>query len=293
MPDVVLLSLGDDASGGGGSARETTRVPLLTCADALRRGGARVEIVTAESDAEIDTAVKAVDAGGAALVVAAGTDGEIRAVVRRLVRRYAPPPSKRPAELPDGRTVFDLPALAILPLAPAIPDLVRRLGLPADPAAVAAAMFGARERRLDLLRTDSGSVTLHGSLLGGVDETGRVVPWRCRVEVDGAVLTDGEEPIIACSIRNAGPSDVDGLPLVAEALPDDGLVDVAVALSTAARRMFRPSTVRFEVRRARGRAVSVTPRDDEVNLVDDGVPGTLTRKRAWWIEPSAWAVYVM
>jgi hypothetical protein len=46
-----------------------------------------------------------------------------------------------------------------------------------------------------------------------------------------------------------------------------------------------------EVRRARGRAVSVLPRDGELQFLDDGVAGVLTRKRSWWIEPGAWAVY--
>jgi hypothetical protein len=45
------------------------------------------------------------------------------------------------------------------------------------------------------------------------------------------------------------------------------------------------------VRRARGRAVAVTPQETEVPFLDDGVGGTLTRKRSWWIEPGAWAVY--
>ena len=118
-------------------------------------------------DAEIDTAVKTVEAGEARLVVAAATDGELRAVVRRLVRRYAPPPSKRPAELPADRTVFDLPPLAVLPLAPAVPDLVGGWVCRQQPADVAAATLGGRERRLDLLRNDAGSVTLHGCMLGG------------------------------------------------------------------------------------------------------------------------------
>ena len=40
------------------------------------------------------------------------------------------------------------------------------------------------------------------------------------------------------------------------------------------------------MRRARGRAVAVTPRDDELPFLDDGVAGTLTRKRSWWMEPA-------
>jgi len=333
VPDVVLLSLGDgpghvgdgpghvgdssrgdhsdrDHSGGdsprgdgprdGASGRDgccasqaTYRVPVLTCVDALRDGGARVDVVMACSDAEIDTAVKTVEAGGARLVVAAATDGQLRAVVRRLVRRYVPPPSKRSAPLPADRTVLDLPPLAVLPLVPAVPDLVPRLGLPQQPASVAAATLGGRERRLDLLRNDAGSVTLHGCMLGGFDAAGRPAPWRGRVEVDGAVLTNGEDPVIGCSICNAGASDVDGLPLVVDARPDDGVLDVAVALPVVRRRLLREASVRFEVRRARGRAVSVTPRDEELHLVDDGVAGVLTRKRAWWMERAAWAAYVM
>jgi len=296
VPDVVILTLGDgsgcDGAGCGCGAAEKARVPVLVCADALRGAGATVDLITACDDAEIDTAVKPVEAGEKRLVVAAATDAELRAVVRRMVRRFAPPPSKRPADLPADRTVFDLPPLAVLPLAPAVPDLVESLGLPREPDAVAAATLGGREHRFDLLRNDAGSVTIHGSIFGGVDQNGRAVPWRGRVEVDDAVLTDGDEPVLACSIRNVGPSDVDGLPLVVDARPDSGVVEVALAIPIVERRFLRQASVRFEVRRARGRAVSVTPRDGEVHFVDDGVSGVLTRKRAWWVEPGVWAAYV-
>jgi hypothetical protein len=300
MGQVVILSLADGAgrAGCGGDAcgcgaAEAPRVPVLSCADALRRGGERVEVVTACEDAEIDTAIKPVEAGDARLVVAAASDGEVRAVVRRLVRRYAPPPSKRPADLPPNRTVFDLPPLAVLPLSPGMPDLVDRLDLPAEPDAVAAAVAGGRTRRLDLLRTDAGSVTLHGSMLAGIGGSGSAAGWRGRIEVDDAVLSDGAEPLLACSIRNAGSSAIHGLPLAGEARPDDGMVQVAVAVPILRRRLLREAEVRYEVRRARGRAVSVTPRVDAVELTDDGVTAELTRKRSWWVEPGAWAVYVM
>lgn len=286
MRDVVILALSD------GEACEVPRVPVLACADALRTAGAGVSTVTAGSDGDIDAALKPVEAGEASLVVAAASDGEVRAVVRRLVRRYAPPPSKRPAELPAGRTVLDLPPLAILPLTPAVPPLAQHLGLPVEPAAVASAVLAGTTRRLDLLRTDAGSVTLHGSLLGGVDASGAAVAWRGRVEVDDAILTDGEDPVFACSIRNVGSSQIDGLPLVPEATPDDGVLDVAIAVPVLRRRTLRKPTVQFEVRRAHGRAVSVTPREAQVPLHDDGVTGTLNRKRAWWIEHGAWAVYL-
>jgi hypothetical protein len=294
--EVVILSLSDSSGCTGegcGCVAEAPRVPVLVCADALRAEGVRVELVTACADTEIDTAVKPVEAGDASLIVAAATDAEIRAVVRRMVRHAAPPPSKRPTEMPVGRTMYDLAPIAVLPLAPAIPKLVSRLDLALEPAAVAQAIVEGRTRRLDLLRTDNGSVTLHSALVGGVTATGAAGAWRGRVEVDDAILTDGEEPVIACAITNVGQSDVDGLPLVLDASPDDGVVEVAVAVPVLRRRMLRTATVSFEVRRARGRAVGVTPRDDSVPFIDDGVVANLTHKRSWWVERGAWALYVM
>lgn len=320
MYDVIVLSLaegGGSAGGGCGSAcggcgtaeREvcdTPRVPVLKCADALTRAGARVETVTASSDEEIDAVIARFDApprpdglswpdpeSKLRLVVATATDGQLRAVMRRLVRRYAPPPSKRPADLADDRTVPDLPPIAILPLDGSNRhDLAAQLGLPREPAAVAAAVLGGSVKRLDLLRNDGGSVTVDGALVGGADDAGRAVPWRGRIEVDDAVLSDGTDRIIACAIGNAGAyAEFDGLPLLTEGDPTDGRVEVAVAIPVVVKQRFKPARVRVEVRRARGRAVSVLPRDGEVQFLDDGVGGTMTRKRSWWTEAGAWAVY--
>ncbi|GGK35570.1 hypothetical protein GCM10010124_30330 [Pilimelia terevasa] len=313
MPDVVILSLGDESPGGGcaggccgeggGCGPERPRTPVLACAQALTAAGARVRTVTAASNAEIDDVLAAGDgpgrpdglawpaADGPRLVVATAADGQLRAVVRRLVRRYAPPPSRRPADLPATRTVPDLPPLAILPLGPSDTDLAAQLGLPREPADVAAAVLGGRSRRLDLLRTDSGSVTLDGALLGGADDHGRALPWRGRVEVDDVLLTDGADPVVATVIANAaGYATVGGVPMVRDPDPADGVVDVAVAIPVVARGPFGRRRPRVEVRRARGRAVSVTP-TAALPFNDDGVSGNLARKRAWWTEPGAWAVY--
>lgn len=276
MYDVVLLTLG-----GGCSA---PRVPVLACADALKAAGATVQAVTADSDAEIDATLD----GSRRLVVGTATDGQLRAVLRRMVRRYAPAPSKRPADLPANRTVPDLPAIGVLPLDPTADDLAAELDLPRDPADVAKAVLGDKVRRLDLLRNDGGSVTLNGALVGG--EKGM---WRGRVEVDDAVLSDGSDPILACAVSNGGGyTRLDGLPLLDSPDPADGVVEVAVAVPVVAQRLLRRPRVRIEVRRARGRAVAVTPREAEVGYTDDGVSGTLTHKRSWWVEPGAWAVYV-
>jgi hypothetical protein len=326
--DVVLLSLGSerDAPGGGcasggaccGGAEageqseercETPRVPVLACADALTARGARVELVTARSDAEIDEVLARLDGPPRAdgltwpdpdaktrLVVATASDGQLRAVLRRLVRRYAPPPSRRPDDLAGNRTVPDLPAVGVLPLDPArsgaARDLAGQLGLPRDPAAVAAAVLDGTPRRLDLLRNDGGSVTLDGALLGAADDAGRPLHWRGRVEVDDAVLSHGEDPIVACAIGNAaGYARLDDVTLLADPDPTDGRVEVAVAVSVVTRSALGRKKVRLEVRRARGRAVAVVPRDAKVPFLDDGVEGELSRKRSWWTEPGAWAVW--
>jgi hypothetical protein len=282
---------------------------VLACADALTAAGARVELVSACSDADIDTVIARLDGparddgldwpdtdGKTRLIVAIATDGQLRAVLRRIVRRYAPPPSRRPDDLADNRTVPDLPPIGILPLDPAGSsghrDLAAQLGLPRDPAAVASAVLAGTFRRLDLLRNDGGSVTVDGALIGGTDDDGRAVPWRGRVEVDDKVLSDGTDPIAACAIGNAGGyAEFDGLPLLTDGDPTDGRVEVAVAVPVVVKRRFRSSRVRIEVRRARGRAVSVLPRDGEVQFLDDGVAGSTSRKRSWWTEPGAWAVY--
>ncbi|WP_030438431.1 hypothetical protein [Actinoplanes subtropicus] len=313
MYDVVILSLaegaGDSCGGGcGGCGNEcaTPRVPVLQCAEELTKAGARVETVLAGSDAEIDAALARLDGeprpdgltwpdpdSKTRLIIATAVDGQLRAVLRRLVRRYAPPPSKRPADLAADRTVPDLPAVALLPLDVAnTTDLAAQLGLPRTPRGVAEAVLSGRVRRLDLLRNDGGSVTLDGALLGGSDDDGRAVPWRGRVEVDDAVLSDGDDPILACVIGNGGGyAEFDGLRLLADGDPTDGRVEVAVAVPRVVKQRFRGTKVQVEVRRARGRAVSVLPRDGEVQFLDDGVGGSTSRKRSWWTEPGAWAVY--
>jgi len=158
--------------------------------------------------------------------------------------------------------------------------LVGTLDLPRDPEAVAKAVLAGQVRRFDLLRNDGGSVTLDGAVVGG-DE-----PFAARVEVDDAVLADGSEPLLTAVVANASRS----ASLTPRADPADGVLDVAVALEAPVRGRWGRRRPGIEVRRARGRAVAVVPRD-EVPLVDDGAAGTLTHKRTWWMERAAWAVY--
>nr|BFE64404.1 hypothetical protein GCM10020063_089300 [Dactylosporangium thailandense] len=290
MVDIVLLALGEDSQCGCEGGACGTRTPILACRDALRTASAEVRTVVAHDDKEIDAALAALPE--ARVIVASAADGQLRAVIRRLVRMYAPAPSKRPDDLPGDRTIPDLPPIGVLPLGPDATDLATRLGLPRSPADVAAAVLGGNVRRLDLLRNDGGSVTLDGALLGGVTAGGTAGTYLARVEVDDAVLADGTEPVLVSVVANAARyATVDGLPLVTAPAMDDGVLDVAVAVPVASRRLFRRSRMEIQVRRAHGRAVAIHPRAD-LPFVDDGVEGTLTRKRSWWMERGAWGVYV-
>jgi hypothetical protein len=302
VDEVLLLSLSDGTSCGCAGSCSTghptappaARTQVLACRDALAAEGVPVELVTACSDEEIDALLGRLDGAarpdgliwpagpqdGPRLIIAAAADGQVRAVLRRMVRRYAPPPSRRPADLPPGRTVPDLPPIGILPL-----NRPAEFGLPSDPAQVAKALRGGGVDRLDLLRNDAGSVTLQGALIGGQEA------WAARIEVDDTVLASPDERLMACAIANDdGYAQVDGLPLATGADPADGLVTVAVAVPVLVRGRLGRRQARMEVRRARGRAVAVTP-VGEVPFLDDGVPGTLTRKRSWWTERGAWGVY--
>ncbi len=264
-----------------------------------------METVTARSDAEIDAVLARLDGPArpdgltwpdpdskTRLVVAAATDGQLRPWCAGWSGGTRRRPAAGPRTSPATARCPTCRRWPCSPMGPASRDLVAQLGLPRDPAAVAAAVLGGTVRRLDLLRNDGGSVTLDGALLGGRDDAGGRGTWRGRVEVDDAVLTDGAEPLLACAVGNAGGyAELDGLPLLDGADPADGRIEVAVAVPVVSRPLFGQAKVRVEVRRARGGRSPCCPRDEEVPFLDDGVAGALTRKRSWWIEPGAWAVY--
>lgn len=272
------------------------RVPVRAFADALRAHGVDVGLADADSDAEIDTVLHGITTTDGASpstvekrLVIAGSDGVVRAVVRRMVRQALAQPRHRPTDLPPNRTIGDLPAIGLLPLPADGPSLTSALSLPTTAQQLADAMLSGATQRLDLLRNDAGSVTLHGALLGGANEHGRSVPWRGTINVDDAVLTDGTDHVLACAIGNAaGYASIAGLPLLDVVDASDGQLQVGIAIA-------RQQTV--EVRRARGRAVTVhahaasDTNSAELPFTDDGVDGVLRRRKTWWVEPGAWAVF--
>ncbi|SDE46479.1 hypothetical protein [Glycomyces harbinensis] len=268
--NVVVLTLLE-----ANCANPGPRTQTLHLVDELKSRGAVVRTVEASKAEEIDPVL---DDPDERIVLAADTDEQVNAVVARLMRRTLPAPSQRPDDLPAGRTVADLPALAVLPLS-AVPGIVQRLGLPEKPADVAEAVASGRVKRTDLMRHDGGGVAVDGVRLGGGDR-----PWRGVVNLDDVVLADGSEQILACVVANAdGYAATDDM-VLAEPDPADGKIDVAVAVPVTVGRLRKK--LRIEVRRARGRAVAVHP-EDSVTYIQDGLVGELGRKRTWWVEPGA------
>lgn len=256
------------------------RTQVLACADALRAGGAEVRLTDAVDDAGIDQVVTDTPR----IVVAADSDAQIRAVVRRAVRRLAPPPGERPSDLADDRTVGELPPLAVLGLAQQ-PEIVAHFGLPDTPQAVAKAVLGGTVKRTDVLRNDGGGVTIHGVRIGGGDR-----PWRAQIALDDTIITDGKESLVTSVVANGtGYAEVDGLPLC-EPDPADGELNIAVATPVLHRGLIKRRT-RIEVRRGAGRAVAITPMSP-VPIIDDGTVDELKRKRTWWMERGIAGWYV-
>ena len=279
------------------ATRRDPRVPVLACRDALapgwRRGGDDRGLLR-RGHRRGPQAVRPGDGltwRGPA-VVATASDAQLRAVLRRMVRRYAPPPAAAPPTSPGNRTVPDLPPLGILPLTPGgATDLVAQLGLPLDPAAVAAAVLAGRTRRLDLLRNDGGSVTLDGAL-----SAPRTSPAGPCTGAAGSRSTTPSSPTAtsrcwpARSATPAGTPSLDGLPLLTDADPADGRSTwpwrcrwSPVAAGDASDALRGPPGERPGRR-------GDSPRLGRA-VLDDGVEATLNRKRTWWIEPQAWAVF--
>ena len=253
------------------------------------------QIATGSPD-EIDDAVDALD--GRVLVVAGG-DGSLHAVVDRLWRR----------------DLLDQVELGLLPLGTGN-DLARGLGIPLDPSEAAELVLHGTATPLDLLVDDAGAIVVNavhagvgaeaaersesmkdklgkaayplGALLAAVRESG----WDLRVEVDGeALFIDG--PVLMVGIGN-GPSIGGGTRLVPPARFDDGRLDVVVvtAVGPAARVAFGQALrkgehlEREDVVVVTGTEVRIT--GDEVRYDADGEVSDPVTARTYRVVPGAW-----
>ncbi|OUC98404.1 diacylglycerol/lipid kinase family protein [Streptosporangium minutum] len=286
-----LLVIYNEEAGGVDDAARTAVLEVL-------RGGADVvEAPAGQKDLD-----EMLDAHPGRDVVVLGGDGSLHVTVAALHRR---------GEL-DARTV------GLVPLGTGN-DFARGLGIPLDPEVAARIVLAGRPHPLDLLVDDEGGIVVNavhlgvgaeaseqakplkpglgrfayavGGLLAGVRSPG----WRLRVTVDGRPLAEGR-PVLMVGIGN-GVTIGGGTPLTPQARPDDGMVDVVVALTTGpverlsyALRLRRGTHPELrDVVTGRGREVAVEGERVPVNA-DGELTGPTTRRR-WTVVPAAWRMF--
>lgn len=280
------------ANRSAGSADEER---LAAAVARIERAGP-LAVARTGSAAEIDDAL---GRAGDRLVVVAGGDGSVHAVVGRMA----------------ARGLLGSVPLALVPLGTGN-DLARGVGIPLDPQDAAdLATSGSPARPTDLVVDDAGGVVVNaahaglgaeaaerasdlkdalgplayplGALIAGVRESG----WDLEVEVDGSVVHRGAALMVG--VGN-GPSIGGGTELFPGAVVDDGWADVVVvtALGAGSRAAFGRALragrhlERDDVLSVRGREVAV--RGDAVRHNADGELGDPVRERRYRVRPGAW-----
>lgn len=293
MATRLLLITNSDAG--------TADQEAVDAALAVLREGADVEVRGTSSPEELADVLAA---AGDRTIVVAGGDGSMHAVVQALHTRN---------EL-DGRT------LALIPLGTGN-DFARTLDLPLDPAEAARVVLTGTPRPTDLVVDEEGQVTVNSVHLGAGAEAGkRGARWkerlgrvgypigalqtalnppslRVRVEVDGEVVVDVDQPLLMVAVGN-GASVGGGTELTPDAEPHDGEVDVLVATPTGplarlgylVRLPFARHEEHGDVRILRGRTVRVSGTPFDCN--SDGEIDGPVRSRTWRVLPAAYAMVV-
>ncbi|WP_232792411.1 diacylglycerol kinase family protein [Actinacidiphila yeochonensis] len=183
-------------------------------------------------------------------------------------------------------------ALSVVPIGPRS-ALARELGVPVQVPAAARAVLDGVQRELGLLRDDSGGIVLGTlSLPYGIPLAHTAAHWwtpvektarslvrtltapvavngsppprrqRLRVEADGVLLADLDEPVHEVSVR-----------------PAPGTAEICVRRTPEATQL-----------RTRARTITVSGRDFRYRA-DSAVTGPV-RTRTWTLEPSAWRLTV-
>ncbi len=263
-----------------------------------------VELVTTSSPQDLADALgrhRAVDG-----VVVLGGDGSLHAVVDAL----------RSAGRLDGVIV------GLVPLGTGN-DFAATLGLPDDPVEAAKVVVAGRTRQIDLIIDGRDEVVVNAAHIGiGAEAAKAARPWkkalgpvgyvigaaltgirglttpgaRLEITVDGTILTR-KEPVIQVAVGNGGYVG-GGTPLLPEADPSDGELDVAVSYTESPRRRIAYA---WHVRRGdhhrrddvvylRGTEVSV--RGDKLACTSDGELSGPRSEHSWRIEPAALTMYV-
>ncbi len=134
-----------------------------------------------------------------------------------------------------------------------------------------------------------------GYPIGALTTAIRPPTLRLRVEIDGEVVNDLDQPVLMVAVGN-GTSVGGGAPLTPDADVDDGRVDVMIARATGALKR-----VGYAARLARGthpdhadvtylRAKQVSVSGEEFWCSADGEIDGPDRHRTWHVEPAAYTV---
>jgi diacylglycerol kinase (ATP) len=291
--------------------RDAGTVDEASLADALAvlRARTSVEVQATGDPGELDGVLHR---AGSRRIVVAGGDGSLHAVVAALHRRN---------EL-SGRV------LGLLPLGTGN-DFARTLGIPLDASAAAEVVLDGAVEPMDLVVDEVGQVVVNSVHVGDGAEASRnarawkgrlgaigfgrlnlgrlaypigaaLTAWqppvlRLRIEVDGRVINDLDQPVLMVAIGN-GASVGGGTELTPEADPGDGAVDVMVSRAVsrvsrvmyAARLRLATHAERDDVVYLRGRAVSI--RGERFYCSADGEVYGPERHRAWRVEAAAYSM---
>jgi YegS/Rv2252/BmrU family lipid kinase len=263
-----------------------------------------LELVTTSTPRDLADALDAhPDLGG---VVVLGGDGSLHAVVDALR---------------SGGRLADV-VIGLVPLGTGN-DFAATVGLPADTAGAAQVIIARRTRQIDLIIDGADHVVVNAAHIGIGAEAARAArPWKKMLGpvgyAIGAVLTglrgltrpgahleiviDGKplprrEPVIQVAVGN-GRFVGGGAPLLPQADPSDGQLDVAVSYTESPRRRIAYA---WSVRRGdhhrrddvvyvRGTEISV--RGEKLPCTSDGELSPPSSEHSWRIEPAALTMYV-
>jgi YegS/Rv2252/BmrU family lipid kinase len=289
--DPLLVITNADA----GSSDEES----LAAALAVLRERTSVEVAATSNPGELDSVLHR---AGSRPIVVAGGDGSLHAVIAALHRRR---------DLEDA-------VIGLLPLGTGN-DFARGVGIPLDIEEAARVVLRRKPHPMDLVVDEVGEVVVNSVHVGVGAEASRrgegfkkrlgkvgypigalltaVDPplVRLRVEVDGEVVCDLDDPVLMVAVGN-GPSVGGGTELTPEADPKDGRVDVMVSRSTgplarllyAVRLGFATHHRREDVTYRRGSTVSVSGGPFWCSA--DGEIYGPERHRTWHVEPAAYSM---
>ena len=270
-----------------------------------------VEVQTTSKPGELDSALHR---AGSRPIVVAGGDGSLHAVVAALYRRN---------DLKDA-------VLGVLPLGTGN-DFARGNEIPLDVEEAAKTILEGHTRRMDLIVDEVGEIVVNSVHAGaGAQASRRGEKWkdrlhkvgvgglnlgklgypigavsaaikppfvRLRVEVDGEVVVDLDQPILMVAVGN-GPSVGGGTELTPYADPGSGQLDVMVSraigplarLGYGARLVAGRHPERDDVAYLRGSTVSVS--GEAFWCSADGEIYGPERHRSWRLEPAAYSLLV-